>query len=109
MSEMSVQEVIAILQRAREHYSNKYIREAFNMAIEVLKETERNPTITSWYDFDRGYNIAKEEFSKLHGEWIIKRDKKGKSYGECSRCGMKNYAGATMYCPDCGALMKGEK
>lgn len=32
---------------------------AIDMAIEALKETERNPTITSWYDFDRGYEKGK--------------------------------------------------
>ena len=47
--------------------------------------------------------------SQLDGEWIVEQDKEGKTYGRCSRCGMKNYAGATMYCPDCGALMSKEK
>lgn len=40
--------------------------------------------------------------------WIVKQDERGKTYGECARCGMKNYAGATMYCPDCGAFTDGK-
>ena len=46
----------------------KNVQEAIDMGIEALKETERNPTITSWHDFDRGYNIAKEKFNRPHGE-----------------------------------------
>lgn len=56
------------------------------------------------------FNMAINALSKQRSaKWIIKQDKDGKTYGECSSCRMKNYAGATMYCPDCGALMKGEK
>ena len=41
------------------------------------------------------------------GEWIIEIDINGNTYGRCSICGMKQYAGQLNYCPDCGAKMKG--
>ncbi len=41
------------------------------------------------------------------GEWIIEIDANGNTYGRCSICGMKQYAGQLNYCPDCGARMKG--
>ena len=41
------------------------------------------------------------------GEWIIEIDINGNTYGRCSICGMKQYAGQLNFCPDCGAKMKG--
>lgn len=41
------------------------------------------------------------------GEWIIEIDVNGNTYGRCSICGMKQYAGQLNYCPNCGAKMKG--
>ena len=41
------------------------------------------------------------------GEWIIKTDANDNTYGRCSICGMKQYAGQLNFCPDCGARMKG--
>ena len=43
------------------------------------------------------------------GEWIIEIDVNGNTYGRCSICGMKQYAGQLNFCPDCGAKMKGVK
>lgn len=40
------------------------------------------------------------------GRWIIKIDSKGWTYGECSNCGLKQYAGAIRECPFCGAKME---
>lgn len=42
-----------------------------------------------------------------HGKWIEKQDKDGKTYGVCSRCGYKQYAGHLKYCPECGGKMDG--
>lgn len=42
-----------------------------------------------------------------HGKWIEKQDKDGKTYGVCSRCGYKQYAGNLKYCPECGGKMDG--
>ena len=39
------------------------------------------------------------------GEWIIEIDVNGNTYGRCSICGMKQYAGQLNFCPDCGARM----
>ena len=41
------------------------------------------------------------------GEWIIEIDVNGNTYGRCSICGMRQYAGQLNYCPDCGCRMKG--
>ena len=45
--------------------------------------------------------------SRAEGEWIIEIDAKGNTYGRCTICGMKQYAGQLNYCPNCGAKMKG--
>ena len=42
------------------------------------------------------------------GRWIVKKDSQGCMFGECTCCGMKQYAGRTDYCPNCGAYMKEE-
>ena len=42
------------------------------------------------------------------GEWIIEIDANGYTYGRCSICGMKQYAGQLNFCPNCGANMKGD-
>jgi hypothetical protein len=41
------------------------------------------------------------------GEWIEKQDKDGKTYGVCSCCGYKQYAGHLKYCPECGSENNG--
>ena len=43
------------------------------------------------------------------GQWLIKQDRNGSTYGECSRCHSIQYAGHTPYCPYCGADMRGEQ
>jgi hypothetical protein len=43
----------------------------------------------------------------VHGKWIEKQDKDGKTYGVCSNCGYKQYAGHLKYCPECGGKMDG--
>ena len=43
----------------------------------------------------------------VHGKWIEKQDKDGKTYGVCSCCGYKQYAGHLKYCPECGGKMDG--
>lgn len=43
---------------------------------------------------------------KPQGEWIIEIDANGYTYGRCSICGMKQYAGQLNYCPDCGSRMR---
>ena len=47
------------------------------------------------------------EVDRPQGEWIIEQDEQGHTYGKCTVCGMKQYAGQLNYCPDCGAKMKG--
>ena len=43
------------------------------------------------------------------GEWILKKDATGNTYGKCSECGMIQYAGQLNFCPSCGADMRGGK
>lgn len=43
------------------------------------------------------------------GQWIVDKDSTGCTYGKCTSCGMKQYAGRTKFCPNCGAKMKVEK
>lgn len=44
----------------------------------------------------------------VRGEWIVKTDADGKTYGVCSECGYKQYAGHLKFCPNCGADMRPE-
>ena len=50
-----------------------------------------------------GFNFS----DRPQGEWIIEIDANGNTYGRCSICGMRQYAGQLNFCPDCGARMKG--
>ena len=47
------------------------------------------------------------DIDRPQGEWIIEIDVNGNTYGRCSICGMRQYAGQLNYCPNCGAQMKG--
>ena len=70
-------------------YLNADSREAFE---ELKKIVEQAPTI-----------------ERAQGEWIIEIDVNGNTYGRCSICGMRQYAGQLNFCPDCGALNKFKK
>ena len=51
--------------------------------------------------------VESNEADRPQGEWIIEKDTNGNTYGRCSVCSMKQYAGQLNYCPNCGARMKG--
>ena len=60
--------------------------------------------------FEKGFRIGVKKGASTdrpQGEWIIEIDANGNTYGRCSICGMKQYAGQLNFCPDCGAQMKG--
>ena len=40
------------------------------------------------------------------GEWIIEIDVNNYTYGRCSICDMRQYAGHLNFCPNCGADMR---
>ena len=73
----------------------------------------------SWAEDDRIDVLIKKEHRQMadwlkelkvdrpQGEWIIEIDANGNTYGRCSVCGMRQYAGQLNFCPDCGAHMKG--
>lgn len=52
------------------------------------------------------FNTAIEIADRPQGEWIIEIDVNGNTYGRCSICGMRQYAGQLNFCPDCGARME---
>lgn len=72
----------------------------------------------SWAEDDRIDILIRKEHKQMadwlkelktdrpQGEWIIEIDVNGNTYGRCSVCGMKQYAGQLNFCPDCGAKMK---
>lgn len=66
-----------------------------------------------WYFQDECCSAVVGDFEKLpsadrlQGEWIIEKDTNGNTYGRCSVCSMKQYAGQLNYCPNCGCRMKG--
>ena len=55
--------------------------------------------------FDEGYERGKAD--RPRGKWIIEKDVNGYTYGRCSICSMKQYAGQINFCPNCGADMRG--
>lgn len=60
--------------------------------------------------FEKGFRIGVKKGASTdrpQGEWIIEIDANGNTYGRCSICGMRQYAGQLNFCPDCGARMKG--
>lgn len=73
----------------------------------------------SWAEDDRIDVLIRKEHKQIadwlkelkadrpHGEWIIEIDANGNTYGRCSICGMRQYAGQLNFCPNCGAKMKG--
>ena len=58
MSEMSKQEAIAILETAREQYANNCIKEAFDMAIEALRDNKPSRTWIAKNEYRRGWHDA---------------------------------------------------
>lgn len=61
--------------------------------------------------FEKGFRIGVKKGASAdrpQGEWIIEIDANSNTYGRCSICGMKQYAGQLNFCPDCGAQMKGK-
>ena len=67
---MTNKEAINIINnRLNTYYCTDEDLQALNLAVKALEETERNPTITSWYDFDEGYRTgykkAKEELREV--------------------------------------------
>ncbi len=60
--------------------------------------------------FEKGFRIGVKKGANMNrpqGKWIIEKDINGNTYGKCSICDMKQYAGQLNFCPDCGASMKG--
>lgn len=86
---MTNDKAIKILKECRERklkytfYTLDEYQAATDMAIQALEQTKQNVKI---------------------GRWIVK-EKYHETYGVCSQCGMRNYAGYLNYCPDCGAKM----
>ena len=64
-------DVLTLVNRQARNQPHEFY-EALALAIKALEETERNPTITSWYDFDRGYEKGKAsvEQSEVKGDLI---------------------------------------
>lgn len=81
--------------------------------VEQIK-SELNPTVTSWYDFDRGYEKGYEKGQKerLQGEWIVEKNQFGDIL-HCSICGARprrseyGYDLHDKFCNECGTEMKG--
>ncbi len=74
-------------------------------AIRKLPNAGIRWTISAELAFDALLNVPSAD--RPQGEWIIEIDANGNTYGRCSICGMRQYAGQLNFCPDCGAHMKG--
>ena len=88
----------------------------------AISETKMQIVITNYFKdecdvntsirqaFEKGFRIGVKKGASTdrpQGEWIIEIDANGNTYGRCSICGMRQYAGQLNFCPDCGARMKG--
>lgn len=74
----------------------------------------------SWAEDDRIDVLIRKEHRQMadwlkelktdrpQGEWIIEIDINNYTYGRCSICGMRQYAGHLNFCPNCGADMRGK-
>ena len=94
-------------------------REEFQEAIEAVPSADRPQKVITQITFDEeklreivkeAVERFKEEYEitdRPQGEWIIEVDANDNTYGRCSICGMRQYAGQLNFCPDCGARMKG--
>lgn len=75
---------------------------------EIWCETDEEAATQSQWEMDK---VAIEAVPPAdvrpvkHGKWIVKTDSEGKTYGVCSCCGYKQYAGHLKYCPECGGKM----
>ena len=74
--------------------------DAVNMRIRQIG-CENNPYVLSIIQSIREEPSVQPERKK--GHWIVAQDKDGNTFGECSSCGMKQYAGTLRYCPYCGS------
>ena len=93
------------------------------MSEDLIKRSDAIRAIDEWIQCgtDRDDDIVISEFlsflkgdinaipsaDRPQGEWIIEIDANGNTYGRCSICSMRQYAGQLNFCPDCGAKMKG--
>lgn len=82
-------------------------------AIDAMKELCENYTRTTSTKHPH-IDFIIEELEALPsaqriGRWIVDKDSTGCMYGKCTSCGMKQYAGRTKFCPNCGAKMEVEK
>ena len=68
-----------------------------------------NPNEPRWSDNEVVNFLKSRPSAQRTGRWIVDKDSTGCTYGKCTSCGMKQYAGRTKYCPNCGARMEEEK
>lgn len=73
---------------------------------EAIRVAEQGQIQGYVWQFKKLCALPPVEPERKTGKWIMSHDKTAKLYGECSNCGMRNYAGCTNYCPDCGAKME---
>lgn len=85
---------------------------------EALNENRDDPTLAlaaHWWNEAVGQYVdnlqsipAADVRPVVRGAWIVKTDADGKTYGVCSECGYKQYAGHLKFCPNCGAVMEAD-
>ncbi len=81
---------------------------------DILIKKYINPDIEKFHNSDvkivlenLKQNILKmPSVDRPRGKWIIETDANGHTYGRCSVCNMKQYAGQLNFCPECGADMR---
>lgn len=55
--------------------------------------------------YEEGYERARKDFERPHGEWVKSKD----GYTRCDQCGSRGSAIKARFCHHCGAEMRGNK
>jgi len=91
-------------------FSDTYDKACIIGALEEVPSAQQDYDFSGYSDrlWKSAYERGKAEAQRT-GLWVVNRDSTGCMYGRCTSCGMKQYAGRTKYCPNCGARMEGQE
>lgn len=91
----------------------RVIKDSENKGISHCLLIDNAPTVFAYTEDDMckatvdGYDVAKKQFERPQGEWVIVKDEKYGDNVKCPFCG-KELAGTDLnFCCKCGAKMKG--
>lgn len=102
---MTYEEAIKEIQRWLDGCPFENTKEAFNLAIQVLKTGEIYITGEDYNLYMEGYKAGKRDFEPKKGEWIKKQVTPASCTYVCSECGIEEVILGN-FCCWCGAKMQ---